>query len=179
MAIITRVGRNPLIFIFITRIIDAIGFGIVMPVLPQLLLSMGEPDKAAAARTGGYILVTYAVLQFLSGPIVGNLSDRFGRRPIILVSLFAYGFDYLLTGFAPTIAWLFVGRAVAGMAGAVYVPANAFVADVTPPEQRARIRSGRFGLRARIYHRSRHRWTPRRTWPTCTVLRGRRSRGVE
>jgi MFS transporter, DHA1 family, tetracycline resistance protein len=132
-----RVGRNPLIFIFVTRVIDAIGFGIVMPVLPQLLLQMGEPDIAAATRTGGILLVTYAVLQFFFSPIIGNLSDRFGRRPIILISLFAYGVDYLLMGFAPSVLWLFIGRAIAGMAGAVFVPANAFVADVTPPERRA------------------------------------------
>jgi DHA1 family tetracycline resistance protein-like MFS transporter len=131
------VGRNPLIFIFVTRLIDAMGFGIVMPVLPQLLLHMGEPDIAAATRTGGILLVTYAVLQFFFGPIIGNLSDRFGRRPIILASLFAYGADYLMMGFAPSILWLFVGRCIAGVAGAVYVPANAFIADVTPPEKRA------------------------------------------
>ena len=143
------IGRNPLIFIFVTRLIDAMGFGIVMPVLPQLLLHMGEPDIAAATRTGGILLVTYAVLQFFCGPIIGNLSDRFGRRPIILASLFAYGADYLLMGFAPTILWLFIGRAIAGIAGAVYVPANAFVADVTPPEKRAHafgIVSSAFGL---------------------------------
>jgi len=141
--------RNPLIFIFITRIIDAIGFGIVMPVLPKLLLSMGATDVASATRIGGLLLVTYAILQFFCGPVIGNLSDRYGRRPVILISLFAYGFDYMLTGFAPTIAWLFLGRAVAGIAGAVYVPANAFVADVTPPEKRARafgIVSAAFGL---------------------------------
>lgn len=131
------IGRNPLIFIFVTRLIDAMGFGIVMPVLPQLLLHMGEPDIAAATRTGGILLVTYAVLQFFFGPVIGNLSDRFGRRPVILASLFAYGVDYLLMGFAPSIAWLFIGRAIAGIAGAVYVPSNAFVADVTPPERRA------------------------------------------
>lgn len=130
-------GRNPLIFIFVTRLIDAIGFGIVMPVLPQLLLSMGSPNVAAATRMAGILLVTYAALQFFCGPIMGNLSDRFGRRPVILASLFAYGFDYMLMGFAPTIGWLFLGRAVAGVAGAVFVPANAFVADVTPPEKRA------------------------------------------
>jgi MFS transporter, DHA1 family, tetracycline resistance protein len=143
------IGRNPLIFIFVTRLIDAMGFGIVMPVLPQLLLHMGEPDIAAATRTGGILLVTYAVLQFFCGPIIGNLSDRFGRRPIILASLFAYCADYLLMGFAPTILWLFIGRAIAGIAGAVYVPANAFVADVTPPEKRAHafgIVSSAFGL---------------------------------
>ncbi len=142
-------GRKPLAFIFVTRLIDAIGFGIVMPVLPQLLLSMGAPDIAAATRIGGYLLVTYAVLQFFCGPIIGNLSDRFGRRPVILVSLFAYGVDYALMGFAPSIFWLFIGRAIAGIAGAVYVPASAFVADVTPPEKRAHafgLVSSAFGL---------------------------------
>jgi DHA1 family tetracycline resistance protein-like MFS transporter len=141
--------RNPLIFVFVTRLLDAMGFGIVMPVLPQLLLHMGEPDIAAATRTGGILLVTYAVLQFFFGPVIGNLSDRYGRRPVILASLFAYGFDYLLMGFAPSVAWLFLGRAVAGMAGAVFVPANAFVADVTPPEKRAQafgFVSSAFGL---------------------------------
>jgi DHA1 family tetracycline resistance protein-like MFS transporter len=129
--------RNPIIFVFITRVIDAIGFGIVMPVLPQLLMSMGAPDIAAATRIGGFLLATYAILQFFFGPIMGNLSDRFGRRPVILTSLFAYGVDYMLMGFAPTIGWLFLGRAVAGMAGAVFVPANAYVADITKPEERA------------------------------------------
>ncbi len=130
-------ANRPLIFIFITRLIDAIGFGIVMPVMPHLLMSMGAPDIAAATRIGGWLLVTYAVLQFFFGPVIGNLSDRFGRRPIILISLFAYGVDYALMGFAPSILWLFVGRAIAGVAGAVYVPASAFVADITPPERRA------------------------------------------
>lgn len=129
---------NPLVFIFITRLLDAIGFGIVMPVLPTLLLSMGVPDVASATRVAGALVVTYAVLQFLFGPVIGNLSDRFGRRPVIMVSLFAYSVDYLLMGFAPSVAWLFIGRALAGIAGAVYIPANAFVADVTPPERRAR-----------------------------------------
>ena len=141
--------RNPLIFIFVTRLIDAMGFGIVMPVLPQLLLHMGSPDLASATRIGGALLVTYAVLQFFFGPIMGNLSDRFGRRPVILISLCAYGIDYLLMGFAPSVGWLFLGRAVAGMAGAVYVPGNAFVADVTPPEKRAQafgLVSSAFGL---------------------------------
>jgi DHA1 family tetracycline resistance protein-like MFS transporter len=135
-------GRSPLIFVFVTRLIDAIGFGIVMPVLPQLLLSMGAPDIASAVRIAGLLLVVYAGLQFVCGPTIGNLSDRFGRRPVILASLFAFGFDYALMGFAPTIGWLFLGRAVAGIAGAVYVPANAFIADVTPPDGRARA----FGL---------------------------------
>jgi len=139
---VTQRTANPLIFIFVTRLLDAIGFGIVMPVLPELLLSMGEPNVASATRVAGALVVTYAVLQFLFGPVIGNLSDRFGRRPVIMVSLFAYSVDYLVMGFAPNVAWLFIGRALAGIAGAVYIPANAFVADVTPPEQRARA----FGL---------------------------------
>lgn len=130
-------ARNPLIFIFVTRLIDTMGFGIVMPVLPQLLLHMGAPDLATAARTAGVLLVVYSVLQFLCGPVIGNLSDRFGRRPVILLSLTAFGIDYLLMGFASSVAWLCVGRAVAGIAGAVYAPANAFIADITPPERRA------------------------------------------
>jgi len=130
--------RGPIVFIFITRLIDSIGFGIVAPVLPQLLLDLGEPDLATAARTAGLLLMIYALLQFLCGPLIGNLSDRFGRRPVILFSLFAFGLDYMLMGIAPTVAWLFLGRAIAGVAGAVHVPANAFVADITPPEGRAK-----------------------------------------
>ena len=133
---------SPLIFIFVTRLLDAVGFGVVMPVFPELLFDMGVSNVASATRIAGALLVTYSALQFVFGPVIGNLSDRFGRRPVILISLFAYGVDYLLMGFAPSVAWLFVGRAVAGIAGAVYIPANAFVADVTPIEQRARA----FGL---------------------------------
>jgi DHA1 family tetracycline resistance protein-like MFS transporter len=135
-------SRNPLIFIFVTRLIDAIGFGIIMPVLPKLLIHLGEPNVAVAARVGGILLVTYSILQFFCGPIVGSLSDRFGRRPVILASLFAFAFDFTLMGVAPTVGWLFVGRAAAGIAGAVYVPANAYIADISTPENRARA----FGL---------------------------------
>lgn len=135
-------NRNPLIFIYITRLIDSMGFGIVMPVLPQLLVHLGEPNVAAAGRVAGYLLVTYSILQFFCGPIVGNLSDRYGRRPVILASLFAYAVDFTIMGVAPTVGWLFLGRAAAGMAGAVYVPANAYVADISAPENRAKA----FGL---------------------------------
>ena len=135
-------NRSPLLFIFVTRLIDAIGFGIIMPVLPQLLLHLGEPDVSAAGRVAGYLLITYSVLQFACGPIMGSLSDRFGRRPVILASLFAFACDFTIMGWAPTVAWLFIGRAMAGIAGAVYVPANAYVADISTPENRARA----FGL---------------------------------
>lgn len=125
------------LFIFFTRLIDAIGFGIVLPVLPNLLMEVGEMSLADATRVGGVLFITYALLQFLCGPLMGNLSDQFGRRPIIFVSLAAFAIDYALMAFAPTLIWLFVGRAIAGVAGAVYAPANAYAADVTPPERRA------------------------------------------
>ena len=125
------------LFIFFTRLIDAIGFGIVMPVLPSLVMEVGHMTLADATRTGGVLFITYALLQFLCGPLMGNLSDQLGRRPIIFISLAAFAIDYSLMAFAPTLIWLFVGRAIAGIAGAVYAPANAFAADVTPPDRRA------------------------------------------
>ncbi|MGD0192164.1 MAG: MFS transporter [Rhizomicrobium sp.] len=133
-----QTSRSPLVFIFITRLLDAMGFGIIMPVIPGLLIHLGESNVAVAGKVAGYLLVTYSVLQFICGPIVGSVSDRFGRRPVILVSLFAYACDFTIMGIAPTVAWLFVGRAAAGIAGAVYVPANAYVADITTPENRAK-----------------------------------------
>jgi DHA1 family tetracycline resistance protein-like MFS transporter len=125
--------------IFCARLLDAIGFGIIMPVLPALLMQVGDIPLADATRTGGTLFVTYALLQFLCGPLMGLLSDQFGRRPVILFSLAAYAIDYVFMALAPTLAWLFIGRAIAGIAGAVYAPANAFVADITPPEQRAKV----------------------------------------
>ena len=132
-------ARRPhaLIFICLTVLIDTIGFGIVMPVLPDLLMGVGKIDLEEATRIGGYLLVIYGVLQFFCGPIVGNLSDRFGRRPVLLLSLIAFGIDYLLMAVAPTIALLFLGRAIAGLAGAIYGPAGAYIADITAPEKRA------------------------------------------
>src|SRR5262249_40995123 len=130
-------GKHALTFIFFTVLIDTIGFGVVMPVLPKLLMSMTGQTAAQVTLIAGFLLTTYAVLQFVCGPIMGNLGDRYGRRPVLLGSLAAYSLDYLLMGFAPTVAWLFVGRAIAGVCGAVYSPAWAYVADVSPPEKRA------------------------------------------
>ena len=123
-------------------LIDTIGFGIVMPVLPGLITSLGRVDMEQATRIAGYMLVVFAVGQFVAGPVLGNLSDRFGRRPVLLASMLAFAADYALMAVAPTLAWLFVGRAIAGIAGAVYGPATSVLADVTPPEKRA----GVFGL---------------------------------
>jgi DHA1 family tetracycline resistance protein-like MFS transporter len=130
-------SKHALAFIFLTVLIDTIGFGIVMPVMPQLIVELTGQPIAQATFIGGWLLTSYAVMQFVCGPIMGNLSDRFGRRPVLLASLAAFAIDYALMGFAPTLAWLFLGRALAGVAGAVYSPAWAYVADVSPPEKRA------------------------------------------
>lgn len=132
-----QAGKHALTFIFFTVLIDTIGFGVVMPVMPKLLMSMTGENAADVTLIAGFLLTTYAALQFVCGPIMGNLGDRFGRRPVLLGSLAAFSLDYLLMGFAPTIGWLFLGRAVAGVAGAVYSPAMAYIADVSPPEKRA------------------------------------------
>ena len=133
----SRARRNPLAFVLLTVLIDTMGFGIILPVLPQLIIEIGGLDVSGATRVGGFLIVTYAVLQFVFGPVMGNLSDAYGRRPVLLISLFAFGVNYALMGLAPTLAWLFLGRALTGIAGAVYAAANAFVADVSPPEKRA------------------------------------------
>jgi DHA1 family tetracycline resistance protein-like MFS transporter len=129
--------HHPAIPIVLTiLLLDSIGFGIVLPVLPGLIVHLGHVSLPEATRIAGYMLVAYAVAQFFAGPVLGNLGDRFGRRPILLFSAVAFAVDYLLMAAAPTLGWLFVGRAIAGVAGATYGPANAVLADVTPPEKR-------------------------------------------
>ena len=130
-------SKHALAFIFLTVLIDTIGFGIIMPVMPQLVVELTGKSLADATFIGGWLLTSYAMMQFVCGPIMGNLSDRFGRRPVLLASLAAFAIDYAFMGFAPTLAWLFAGRVVAGIAGAVYSPAWAYVADVSTPEKRA------------------------------------------
>jgi len=117
-------------------LIDSIGFGIVLPVLPDLVVHLGKVGLPEATRIAGYMLVTYAGAQFFAGPVMGNLGDRFGRRPILLACAVAFGLDYLFMAAAPTLAWLFAGRTIAGIAGATYGPANAVLADVTEPDKR-------------------------------------------
>jgi len=135
-------ARGATTFIVATILIDAIGFGIVIPVLPRLIMEIGQLSVADATRTGGWLAAVYAVTQFLCGPLAGNLGDHFGRRPVILLSLAGLAVDYVLMGFAPTLAWLFAGRLIAGIFGASFSPATAALADITAPEDRAR----RFGL---------------------------------
>jgi DHA1 family tetracycline resistance protein-like MFS transporter len=131
-----------LAFVLLTVLIDTIGFGIVLPVLPELVMELSGEGLGAASRYGGWLAFAYAGAQVLCAPIIGSLSDRFGRRPVLLGSLSAFGLDYLVMAAAPSLGWLFLGRLVAGIAGASYVTANAYVADITPPERRAQ----NFGL---------------------------------
>ncbi len=135
---LTMRTRHGLAFILVTVLLDSIGFGIILPVLPQLIMDVTGEPLASAARYGGWLLFVFAATQFFAAPVLGNLSDRFGRRPVLLLSLFAMGCDYLLMGWAPTLGWLFVGRLIAGVSASTYGIANAFVADSFAPEERAR-----------------------------------------
>ncbi|MBV8495906.1 MAG: TCR/Tet family MFS transporter [Gammaproteobacteria bacterium] len=139
---VRRAGNGALVFLFIAVLVDATGFGIILPVLPGLISALTGLSVERAAAYGGWLSFVYALMQFFCAPVLGNLSDRFGRRPVILFALFALGCDYLIMGFAPVIAWLFVGRMIAGIAGASFTPAYAYVADVTEPARRAQT----FGL---------------------------------
>jgi len=125
-------------FIFITMLIDITGWGIIIPVIPKLIKELIHGDISEAAKIGGWLTFAYAITQFIFAALVGNLSDKFGRRPIILISLFAFSMDYLLLAFAPTITWLFVGRIIAGITGASISTATAYIADVSTPENRAK-----------------------------------------
>ena len=150
--------KAALSFILLTLFIDILGIGIIIPVLPELVKTFLESDAQLVAGKSaeelkafvdssagwyiGWIGASYALMQFLFAPILGALSDRYGRRPIILGSLFALGIDFLVMGFAPSITWLFVGRIFAGMMGGSFSAANAYIADISTPENRAR----NFGL---------------------------------
>jgi DHA1 family tetracycline resistance protein-like MFS transporter len=134
--------RKALSFIFVTVLLDVAGFGIVIPVTPELIMELTGTDMSGAARYGGWLLFVYALMQFVFAPIMGNLSDAYGRRPVLLIAMATFSLDYILMGLAPTIFWLFVGRIFAGISGATHSPANAFIADVSAPEDRAK----NFGL---------------------------------
>ncbi len=135
-------GRHALLFILITIFVDTVAFGIIIPVLPKLIAELGHASISEAASYGGLLMFVFALMQFLFAPVIGNLSDRFGRRPVLLVSLAALGIDYVIMGLAPSLVWLFLGRMVAGVAAATFATANAYVADITPDDERA----ARFGL---------------------------------
>ena len=129
-------------FIFITLLIDVTGLGLIIPVLPRLIEQLTGGTISQASQWGGWLTFAYAIMQFFCAPIIGNLSDQWGRRPVLLFSLFGFGIDYLFLAFAPTIWWLFVGRLIAGITGSSFTTASAYIADVSTPENRAK----NFGL---------------------------------
>ena len=132
----TPAPNRALVFLFVTVLIDAIGFGVVIPVMPGLIVTLTGRTLAGAAEVSGWIMFLYAVIQFICGPIIGGLSDRFGRRPVLLASLAAFGCDYLVMAFAPSLGWLVAARMVAGITGASFPTAYAYIADISPPERR-------------------------------------------
>lgn len=129
-------------FIFITLVLDIVGIGIVVPILPGLLKELQGSTFGTAAVTYGVVAGLYALMQFLFAPLLGALSDRFGRRPVILISLFGSGIDYFVLAWAPTLSWFIVARLISGLTAANFSAATAYIADVSPPEKRA----GNFGL---------------------------------
>jgi len=133
-----KVRKAAVNFIFITVLIDIIGFGIIIPVLPGLLAEMNGIEINEASKYGGYLLFAFAITQFLFSPFMGSLSDHYGRRPIILLSLFGFVVDYLLLAMAPTYLWLVVGRLIAGFFGASFTTANAYIADISTDEDRSK-----------------------------------------
>jgi MFS transporter, DHA1 family, tetracycline resistance protein len=135
---IAPTSKYAITFVFITVLLDMVGFGLIIPVQPALIMMVGHVDVATASVIGGFMMFAFSGAQFLLGPTLGNLSDAIGRRPMLLLAVFGLGCDYLITALAPTIGWLFVGRTLAGVCGASYVIANAYIADVTPPEGRAK-----------------------------------------
>ncbi|MFM2224237.1 MAG: Tetracycline resistance protein class [Bacteroidota bacterium] len=125
-------------FIFVTLLIDVIGFGIIIPVFPRLLSQMEHIPINEASKLGGFLLFAFSIAQFLFSPLMGNLSDKYGRRPILLFSLLGFGLDYLIMAFAPSYSWLIVGRVIAGITGASFTTASAYIADISSPEERAK-----------------------------------------
>jgi MFS transporter, DHA1 family, tetracycline resistance protein len=130
------------VFILVTVLLDMLALGMIVPILPRLVIDFVHGDHVLAADVYGWFGSVWALMQFLCSPVQGSLSDRFGRRPVILASNIGLGLDYILMALAPSLAWLFVGRVISGMTAASFSVANAYVADVTPPEQRA----GRYGM---------------------------------
>jgi DHA1 family tetracycline resistance protein-like MFS transporter len=134
--------KAALAFIFVVVMLDVMAIGIIIPVLPKLVESMAGGDTARAAEIFGIFGTAWGLMQFVFSPILGSLSDRYGRRPVLLLSTLGLGLDYILMAVAPNLVWLFVGRVISGITAASFSAANAYIADVTPPEDRARA----FGL---------------------------------
>ncbi|MEJ7826605.1 MAG: TCR/Tet family MFS transporter, partial [Segetibacter sp.] len=124
-------------FIFITLLIDVTGLGLIIPVFPKLIEQLIHGGISEASKWGGWLTFAYAIMQFLFAPVLGNLSDKYGRRPVLLFSLLGFGIDYIFLAVAPTIGWLFVGRVIAGITGASFTTATAYIADISTDENRA------------------------------------------
>lgn len=133
-----RSTKHAFAFVWITVLLDMVGLGLIMPILPAILRELTGADVAHASIYGGWLFFAYALMQFFCAPVVGGLSDAFGRRPVLLLAVLGLGVDYALTALSPTIVWLFVGRIIAGIFGASYTTANAYIADVTPPDERGK-----------------------------------------
>lgn len=131
-------SKNALIFVLITIAMDAIGLGIIIPSLPSLIADASGLSITESSKYSGPVLATYALMQFLFSPLIGNLSDRYGRKPVILISLFGLGVDYVFMYFAPSLIWLVIGRGISGMFGASFTTAAAYIADISTNENRAR-----------------------------------------
>lgn len=136
------ISRHAVLFIFVTVFLDMVGVGLILPVVPALLIEVGDIDLAHATIIGGWLFAVVALAQFIFGPIMGNLSDAFGRRPLLLLAIGGLAADYVFSALAPTLFLIFVGRLIAGICGASYVIAMAFLTDITRPDDRARV----FGL---------------------------------
>jgi MFS transporter, DHA1 family, tetracycline resistance protein len=130
-------SKKALLFIFITLLVDCIGLGIIIPVMPSLIQSLGHASVSEASTIGGWLSVSYAIMQFFMSPVLGGLSDKFGRRPVLLLSLLGLGIDFVFLFLAPSLAWLFVGRIIAGICGASFTTASAYIADISTNENRA------------------------------------------
>ena len=135
-------GRMAFFLIMATVFLDTMGFGLIIPVMPKLLTELTGEGLDQAALVGANLMVIYAVMQFIFAPVMGNLSDRFGRRRVIVACLLVFSLDYIVMGFAPTLIWLFIGRIIAGITGSTNSVANAYIADISSDENRA----GNFGL---------------------------------
>jgi DHA1 family tetracycline resistance protein-like MFS transporter len=130
--------RRPLTFLVIVMVVDSMGWGIILPVLPQLIVEVTGESLGRASVIGGWLLVVYAGMQFVFAPVLGNLSDRVGRRPVLLVSLTLFSVNYLVMGLATSLAWLFAGRILTGLSASTFGAANAYVADISAPAERAK-----------------------------------------
>lgn len=137
-----EIKKASFVFVFLCVVLDMLALGIMVPVLPKLIVQFEGGDHARAAQVTGIFGFAWALMQFLASPVLGSLSDRFGRRPVLLLSSLGLGLDYVLMALAPSLSWLFLGRVISGVTAATFATASAYIADISPPEQRA----ARFGM---------------------------------